>query len=285
MAKCKRKVAVVTDSSSSVTQAMAQEYGVHVLPLYVAVGGRTYRDGIDLGSELFYPLLRASKQLPTTSQLTVLDFVQAYSALSDQAEAIVSIHVSQKLSATVDSARVASRQLPEVPVHVIDSHSVSMGLGLMVIAASHAAAAGQDAAGVIRVVEELIPKINLIFTLETLEYLHKGGRIGGASALLGSVLSINPVLHLTDGRIEPFEKPRTKKRAVQRILNLMGERVGRHRAVHASVVHAAAADEAQVLAEEVAARFHPVELLTADIGPVLSTHAGPGALGVAFYAD
>jgi DegV family protein with EDD domain len=283
MAELKRKLAIVTDSTSSLTQAMGQEYGVHVLPVYLTFGAQSYRDGIDLDAEQFYRLLRGSKQLPTTSQPTVADFVQAYKALSEQAEAIVSIHLSQKMSATLDSARAAVKELPDLPIHVIDSRSTSMGLGLMAIAAARAAAAGQDAAGVVRLVEGLIPKMNLIFTVQTLEYLHKGGRIGGASALFGLVLSIKPVLYLRDGQVEPLEKPRARKRAVERVLNRMAERVGSHAAVHASVVHCAAPDEAQLLAEQVAARFHCVQLLTAEGGPIIGIHAGPGTLGVAFY--
>ena len=285
MSELERKVAVVTDSTSSLTQAMGQEYGIHVLPIYVLFGTQTYRDGVDLDAESFYRLLRESKQLPTTSQPTVVDFVQAYSALSKQAEAIVSIHLSQEMSATLDSALGASRELPDVPIHVIDSRSTSMHLGLIAIAAARAAAAGQDAAEVVRLVEGLIPQANIIFTVKTMEYLRKGGRIGGATALLGSALSIKPVLYVRDGQVEPLEKPRTRKRAVGRVLDLMAERVGSSQAVHAAVLHCDAPDEVQVLAEQVTARFHCVELLTTEAGPIIGTHCGPGTLGVAFYAE
>jgi len=168
---------------------------------------------------------------------------------------------------------------------VIDSRSTSMGLGLMAIAAARAAASGQDAAEIVRIVERLIPKMNVIFTVQTLEYLRKGGRIGGATALLGIALSIKPVLYLKDGQVEPLEKPRTRKRAVERVLDLMAERVGSRAAVHASVVHCAAPGDVQFLAEQVRSHFHCVELLTAEAGPIIGTHAGPGTLGVAFYTD
>jgi DegV family protein with EDD domain len=283
MSEPKRKVAVVTDGTSSLTQAMGQEYGVHVAPIYVMFGTQTYRDGIDLDAESFYSLLRDSEQLPTTSQPTVVDFVQMYTDLSHQAEAIVSIHVSPKMSATLDSALLASKELPDVPIHVIDSRTVSMGLGLMAIAAARAAAAGQDATEIVRLVEGLIPKMNIFFTVETLEYLHKGGRIGGATALLGSALSIKPVLYVNDGQVGPLEKPRTRKRAIGRLLDLMAERVGASEVVHATVLHCDVPDEAQALAEQVAARFHCVELLTTEAGPIIGTHAGPGTLGLVFY--
>jgi DegV family protein with EDD domain len=278
------QVAIVTDGISSMTQAMGQEYGVHVAPIYIVFDTQTYRDGIDLDAEQFYRLLRGSKQLPTTSQPTVADFVQLYTQLSRQAQSIVSIHASKKVSATVDSARAARKELPDVPIHVIDTRTLSMGQGLMVIAATRAAADGQDATEIVRLVEGLIPKTHVIFTVETLEYLHKGGRIGGATALLGSALSIKPVLHLEDGQVEPLEKPRTRKKAVGRLLDLMAERVGSSEAVHVAVLHCDAPGDAGRLAEQVAARFHCAELLTIEAGPTIGAHGGPGVLGVAFYA-
>jgi DegV family protein with EDD domain len=264
---------------------MGQEHGIHVVPIYVFFGTQTYHDGVDLDAELFYRLLSAYEQLPTTSQPTPADFVEVYTALAGQAEAIVSIHISHKMSATLDSALTASKQLPDVPIHVIDSRSTSLHLGLIAIAAARAAAAGQDASEVVRLVEGLIPKTNIIFTVETMEYLHKGGRIGGATALLGSALRIKPVLYVKDGQVEPLEKPRTRKRAVGRVLGLMAERVETSEAVHVAVLHCDAPDEAQVLAEQVAARFQCVELLTAEAGPIIGTHCGPGTLGLAFYAE
>ncbi len=285
MGQSKHKVSIVTDSTSSMTQAMGQEYGVHVIPVYIAFGTQTYLDGVEINSELFYRLLRGSKQLPTTSQPTAADFVGVYSALSEQAEAIVSIHVSHKMSATFDLALIASKHLSDVPIHVLDSRSTSLGLGLIAIAAARAAAAGQDAAKVVRLVEALIPKTNIIFTVQTLEYMRKGGRIGGATALLGSALSIKPILYVRDGMVEPLEKPRTRRRAVARVLDLMAERVGSSEAVHAAVLHCAVPDDAQVLAEQVAARFQCVELITTEAGPIIGTHCGPGTLGVAFYTE
>lgn len=285
MSELKSKVAVVTDSTSSLTPAIGREYGIAVAPIYVTFGTRTYRDGVDLDSESFYRLLRESEELPTTAQPTAGDFVQIYTALSEEAEAIVSIHISHEMSATLDLALTARKQLPQVPIHLIDSRSVSMGLGLMAIAAARAAAAGQDAAQVVRLVEGLIPKMNIIFTVETLDYLRKGGRIGRAAALVGSALRIKPVLQVEEGEVGPLERPRTRRRAVRRLLDLMGQRVGASQTVHAAVLHCDVPDEAEALAEQVAARFDCVELLTTDAGPIIGTHAGPGTLGVVFYTE
>jgi DegV family protein with EDD domain len=278
------KVAIVTDGISSLTPAMGQEYGIHVMPIYVMFGTTSYLDGVDLDSEKFYSLLNGNKQLPTTSQPTVADFVRAYTELSQKAEAIVSIHASKKVSATVDCAQTACKELPDVPIYVIDTRTLAMAEGQIAIAAARAAADGQDAEQIVQLVEELSPKTNVIFTVETLEYLRRGGRIGAASALLGSALQIKPVLHIEDGQVAPLEKPRTKKRAIERVLDLMAERVG-DKPVNAAVLHCHALDEAQRLAERVTTRFDCQELLITEAGPVIGTHAGPGTLGVTFYTN
>jgi DegV family protein with EDD domain len=202
---------------------------------------------------------------------------------STEGAAIVSIHGSEKMTATVNSARAAAKRLPDIPIHVIDSQSISMGLGLMAIAAAHAAAAGQDAEAIVQLVEGLIDKMSIYFTVETLEYLHKGGRIGGATALIGSLLSIKPVLTVENGRVEPCEKPRSRRRAVQRVLDLMAEKVGSAQTVHVGVMHCDALEDGQALAEQVKERFHPVELIVAETGPTIGVHGGPGTVGVSFY--
>ncbi len=279
------KVAIVTDAISSMSQAMGQEYGVHVMPVYIMFGTDTYRDGIDLDSDEFYRLLRSNGQLPTTSQPTVADFIKLYTELSQQAEAIVSIHASKKVSATVDSARAACKELPDVPIHVIDCNTLTMAQGHVAIAAARAADEGQSAEEIVQLVENLAPQTNVIFAVETLEYLRKGGRIGTATALLGSALRVKPVLHIEDGQVAPLEKPRTKKRAIERVLDLMAERVGTAGSVNAAVIHCDAPDEAQRLTERLSARFDCQELITAEAGSVIGTHAGPGTLGVTFYTN
>ena len=280
-----KMIKIVTDSTSSLPPTLAEEHGIHVMPVYVIFGEQSFQDGVDLTAEQFYHLLRESKKLPTTAQPSVMDFVQVYTRLARQAEAIVSIHLSHEMSATLDSALAAARELPQMPIHVIDSRSVSMGLGFMALAAARAAAEGKSVAEVVRTAEDLIPRMKVIFTVDTLEYLHRGGRIGGAAALLGSALSIKPVLYVKDGRVEALEKARTRKRAKGRVLSIMEEWIGSASVVHASVLHAAAPEEAQALADQVASRFHCAELHTAEAGPIIGTHAGPGTLGVAFYTE
>ena len=173
-------VKIVTDGTSSLTPEMGLEYGVHVVPLYVMFGEQTYVDGVDLSSAEFYRLLKENPQHPTTSQPTPEDFVQAYTAVWEsmpegEGNAIVSVHASLKLSATVNSARLAAEQLPEMDIRILDSQSISMGLGLMAIAAARAAKEGQSADEIVQLVEKLIQEVHVVFTVDTLEYLHKGG--------------------------------------------------------------------------------------------------------------
>lgn len=288
------KVAIVTDSTSSLPPHLAEEHGIHVMPIYVTfacagaagTGGRqTFRDGVDLDAEQFYRRLRESKELPTTAQPSVMDFVQAYTELARQAEAIVSIHLCHAMSATLDSALAAARELPQVPIHVIDSRSVSMGLGLMALEAARVAAAGRGAAEVIGTVKDLIPRMKLIFTVNSLEYLHKGGRIGGAAALLGLALRIKPILCVKDGQVEALERTRTRRRAKERLLEIMEAWAGSAPAAHVAVLHAAVPEEARVLADQVTSRFHCGELHITEAGPIIGTHAGPGTLGLAFYSE
>jgi DegV family protein with EDD domain len=244
---------------------------------------KTYQAGVDLETSEFYRLMHASKKLPTTAQPTAADFINLYTRLADEADEIVTVVISHHMSATLQSAEMAKEQFTKVPVHIIDSESVSLGFGMMAIAAARVAAQGQDAKAVIQLVEEIKRRINVIFTVDTLEYLHKGGRIGGATAFLGSALSIKPILYIKDGRIEPLEKQRTRKRSVARLLKIMEEKVGSDE-VHVAILHGNIPDEAHELEQQIRGRFNCVELVTSEMGPVIGVHAGPGTLGLVFYS-
>ena len=280
----KQKVAIITDGACSLTPAMGKEFGLHVVPVHVSFNGKSYKSGVDLDADEFYRLLRTSKDLPTTSQPTALDFVNANTQLAEEAEEIVTIVVSHHLSATLQSAQMAQQEFSTVPVHVIDSESVSLGLGMIAIAAARAAAEGQNAQQILQLVERIKKSINIIFTVDTLEYLHKGGRIGGGAAFLGSALKIKPILYVKDGRIEPLEKQRTQTRAIARMLELVEEKAGESK-THFAILHCDAEKEAQELGEKVKAKFNCASLVISEAGSVIGTHAGPGTLGVVFYPD
>ena len=287
-------IALVTDSSAYLPPALIQQYGVHVIPLYVHFGSETFRDGIELTTGEFYDRLQRADTLPTTSQPSVGDFLELYRRLSQEAEAIVSIHISSGLSGTVPSAlgarqaliaEAAKRGVDPPVIHVVDSTFTSVGLGLLVTAAARAIEAGQSAEAVVRTVEDLIPRMRVIFVVDTLEYLQKGGRIGGAAALLGSMLQIKPVLHLTGGHIDVLEKVRTTRKAKRRLLGIMEEQVGQAGAVHVAITHANVPEEAETLRQRVADHFECRELFVSELSPVIATHVGPGTVGLAFYAE
>jgi len=279
-----KHVVVVTDSTAGLPADLAAQSGVHVIPLWVHFGEEGYRDGVDLTTEQFYPMLSKARDLPTTSQPSVGEFLEVYRSLADQAEAIVSIHISSELSGTMASALAAREIFQDVPVHVVDSRSTAMGLGLIALAAARAAAEGHTAEQVVAVAEQLVPRTNVIFVVDTLEYLHKGGRIGGASALLGSLIQIKPILHLDKGRIEALDKVRTRLKAMDRLMEIVAEHAAGAGSLHASVVHAQAKDEAEVLRERVSGAFRCAELTVAGVSPAIGTHVGPGTVGIALCA-
>jgi DegV family protein with EDD domain len=280
-----KRVIVVTDSTAGLPADLAAQAGLRVIPLWVYFGEQGYRDGVDITTEQFYPMLAKSKKLPTTSQPSAGEFVEFYRSLAGEAEAIVSIHISAELSGTVASAQAARDMMADLPVHVVDSRSASMGLGLIALAAARAAAAGQSAEQVAALAERIVPRMNIVFVVDTLEYLHKGGRIGGASAFLGSLIQIKPILQLEKGRIEALEKVRSRQKAIDRLLEILSERAGSGVPVRAALIHAQAPGEAEALRERMAGKYSFDELYVAGLSPAIGTHTGPGTIGAGFYTD
>ena len=278
----KHKVAVVTDGACSLTPVQGPEFGLQVVPVYVNFGDQSFKSGVDLDAAEFYRMLRGSKALPSTSQPTAQDFIDAYTRLADEVDEIVTVVISHHMSATLQSAQKAREQFTKVPVHIVDSESAATGLGLMAIATARAAAEGKSGAEVEQFARQVRKTLNIMFTVDTLEYLRRGGRIGGATAFLGTALAIKPVLYVREGRIEPLGRVRTRRRALDHLLELVGEKVGAQEA-HFAILHCDAEVEAGEFAQRLKANFNCAEVLTFEAGPVIATHAGPGTLGVAFY--
>lgn len=274
------KTAIITDSSAYLPDDLIQKYGIHVIPLTVIFGEEMLLDVVDIDISEFHRRLSEGPIHPSTTQPNPEDFTAFYEKLANDYDGILAVLISSELSGTVNSALVAKEAFDRIPVRVIDSRSTSMGLGLAVLAAAEAVAAGKSLDEVEAVAREVCSNVKVLFVVDTLEYLHKGGRIGGASRFLGTALGLKPLLHLNDGRVDGLEKVRTKRKAVDRMLELAGE-YANGRPVHAAVIHAAAPDEAETLKSVVMERFNCIDLHVTDLSPAIATHAGPGTLGIA----
>lgn len=278
-------IAIVTDSTADLPADVAREYQIEIVPLYIHFGESTFRAGVNLTNEQFLYRLQSSVSMPTTEPPTVQDFQDVYKRLLGQYDQIISIHISSKLSETYNHA-VAARELLGAPnIHVIDSLSVSAGLGLMAVEAARMAAAHQPVEAILKQVEAMTAHHRLYFIVNTLEYLHKGGRIGGARALLGTALQMKPLLTLQEGHIEPLETVRTKPKAIARLRQLVADGLAGRASIRLAIAHSAVPDEARRLEDDLVAVMEPVYTLFCEIGPVVATHGGPGVLGVAFYSD
>ncbi len=279
------RVAIVTESSSNLPPEVVEEYGIHVLPLKVIWEEKVFRDGVDLTPQEFYSRLRMDHYMPTTAAFSPSEFLETFRSLAQEHEAIVAILLSQDLTGSVEAAQIASQMAPTLPVHIVDSRTAAMAQGFIVLEAARAAAAGANAEQVVARAQEMIPRVQFLATLETLEYLRRGGRIGTAAAFLGSMLQMKPIVGIppAHGTVVGVARPRTWKRAVEQMLDLMGEAVG-ERPVHVAVSHGDQEEEAHALAEKLRRRFDVRELYITYFTAVMGAHAGP-ALCVAFYAD
>ena len=270
-------VRVVTDSTADLPADLARELGITVVPLTVHFGEETYYDGVDITSGQFFDRLRTAKVLPRTSQPSVGAFRDAYRGLAAEADGIVSVHISSKLSGTYNAALLAAEGVTEVPIRVVDSRTASLGLGIVAMEAARAAREGGDLEAVARVAESTRERVPIVFTLDTLEYLARGGRIGRASALMGTLLNIKPILTVEDGEIAPLERVRTRTKALDRLCDLL---FGREQVRLGAVAHAQCPQDAERLAAQFRARYPGVPIITGHVGPVIGVYTGPGAVGL-----
>jgi len=279
------KIVVVTDSSAYIPEEALGGLSIPVIPLWVMWGDENFRDGVDIDPPAFYRRLRESELFPTTSQPSAGEFEDFFRQAGAGADAIVGVFITSKLSGTVANALAAQARLSELTIRVVDSLSVSMGLGFIALAAARAAAAGESLDTVVAAAEEMRDRMHLIFTVDTLEYLHRGGRIGGAKWLMGTALKIKPLLHFEDGTIEPLAQVRTKRKAIAQMLEVAEERLGGRRMAEAAVIHADSPAEGDAIAEQVRERFGVSPVHRAPLSPAIGTHGGPGTVGIAFYAE
>ena len=272
-------VKIVTDSTADLPGELAQELGITVVPVYLRFGEKVYRDGVDISQDEFYQKLEESPVHPTTSQPTPADFADVYHKLAEGADEIVSIHLSAKTSGTYNSA-LQGRELAATRSHieVVDSLSVTMGLGLIAMAAARLAEAGEGLQGVMAEIRQAIPSIRLLGVFDTLKYLLLGGRISKAKAIVGSVLSVKPLITMRDGELVQAGLARTRSKGMERLFDSVKNALNIQ---ELAIVHSTTPDEAGSLKERIGSIFDKRRIHLARLGPGLGVHGGPGTLIIA----
>ncbi len=279
------KVAVVTDSTAYLPEDLVAKYNITVIPLVVIWGEESLRDNIDIGPDAFYDRLSTAKTMPSTSQPTVKAFADAFEKLHTEGYEILTVVISSALSGTLDSATQAKNMLPDAKIELVDSQHTSLPLAYMAFSAARAAQNGGSLAECKQLTETIRDHAEVFFAVDTLEFLHRGGRIGGASRFLGTALGLKPILKLVEGKVEAIEKVRTSKRAHAKLVDLLKEHVDGQSPINMmGVVNAVNKDSADKLMAEIKENFSPNEVMMADLSPVLGTHTGPGTVGVAIVA-
>jgi DegV family protein with EDD domain len=280
------KVAVITDSTAYIPDALLKTHHITVTPQVLIWGEETLYDGVDILPDEFYKRLKTAKIMPTTSQVPIVFMKDEFEKLFESGYEVLGIFLSAKLSGTMQSAIQAREMLPKAAnkIVIVDSNSTAMAMGFQVLTAARAAQSGSSLAECQKLAEEARSHTGVYFVVDTLEFLRRGGRIGGAQALLGSALNIKPILELRDGRIESVEKVRTKSKAIDRMIDLVAEKVAGQTPVRLATLHANAEAEARAALETVALRLQPIESVFASVSPAIGAHAGPGTIGLAFMA-
>ena len=278
------KIANVTDSTAYIPPDLIEQYNISVAPLVLIWGDETYEDGVDIQPDEFYTRLENAKVMPSTSQATPKTFHKIYTDLLEQDYEILTVLISSALSGTVVSAVQVQAEMPGAPIEIVDSYNTAMALGFQVLQVARAAEEGANLAECKEIAEQAREHTGVIFAVDTLEFLHRGGRIGGASRYLGTALNIKPILEVRDGRIEALEKVRTRKKSFIRLLELIGERIDGREPVRLATLHANSPQDAQELLDMAKDKFNPVETVFSEVSPVIGTHVGPGTVGLAYCA-
>ena len=276
------RTAIVTDSTTYIPQDLVKKYGIYVAPQQIIWGTETFRDGVDMSPTQFYERLKNDKENPKTSQASPGTFKELFSEALKSADSVLAIVLSNKLSQTFNSANLAKSEFPGAQIEVVDSLATAMATGFMALAAARAAAEGKSLAFLKKTAEDDISKVGVVFVVDTLDYLHRGGRIGGAQKFIGNALNVKPVLELRDGRVEPLERVRTKKKAVEFMINTIAGRVAGKGPLQLATVHANAEAEARELLAAASEKMKPAEALLTEVSPVVGAHTGPGTVGLAW---
>lgn len=277
-------VKIITDTTSCLSSEKARLYQIPVIPQVIHFGEETFLEGVNMDSASFMARLRSSKELPKTAAPPPELFTKEFERLVPLGEPILCIHPSSDLSGTVRSATVAAQDFPGADIRVLDTRLIASPLGTLVEQAAKWAAEGIEADTIVARLNDLSARCRIYFLVDTLEFLARGGRIGHASALLGSVLQIKPILALKDGKIEAHEKERTHRRAVNRLKEIVLEQAAKNHTAMVTVMEASVPEIAKTLAQEIGSELNQTEVPISHMPPAIITHAGPGLLAVGFFA-
>ena len=284
-----KKVAIVTDTTACIPQEQVTRYDIEIVPVQLIFEDRAYRDGIDISPTEFYALLRQANKLPTTSASSPDPYLEAYRKASQRAESILCLTEPSNFSAMFNSALVAKEMaktaLSNVVIEVVDCATAAAGQGLVALAAARVAASGKNLGEVMTTAQDIMHRVNLFATLDTLHYLVKGGRVPQAAALVNSLLKIKPIFTLNHAEAHTVALPRTIPSAIKRMTKLMEKKVVTGQRLHVAVMHADVLDKAVALRNRIAAHFDCAELFITEFTPVMGVHTGPGLLGIAFYGE
>lgn len=278
-------IKIVTDTTCDLLPDMAEEHDITIVPINIHFGTEMYKEGVDMDWDLFYRKIDEMRIIPTTSQPSVGEFAEVYRRLaSEGADAIVSTHVTGKLSGTYQSATMASQEVAdEVKVYPHDSLAGSAALGLACVEASRMARAGRSPEEIIARLDGIRSRVNVVLVMENLEYPRMSGRVGGLKAALGSVINLKPVVSLEDGLLEIAENVRTRKKSLERLLDIAEERVGTTTPINVGVIHARAPEVGAEMLARAKERFNCQESYLTELCASLTVHFGPGTIGLCFY--
>lgn len=278
-------IRIVTDSTCEAPPELLAHPAVTVVPLYVIFGQESLRDNVDISREQFWARLPQSPQIPTTSQATPAQFEAPFKAFTDNGDEVIALMLSSKLSRTYESAVLAKNNLPGRPIDVIDSESISIGMGVMLERAFAMVEAGATRAEIVAMLERARAQTLILFTLQTLEYLQRGGRIGKAQAFVGTLLQFKPLLSITDGEVHPAARVRSMGKAIETMQDLLAQHTtARGPQVHVAVTHAGSPEVAAQVAAALSSQFNTSHSFVCTLGPVIGTHVGPGTVGAAVSA-
>lgn len=279
------KIALLTDSTAYIPQDLVKKYNITVAPQVLIWEGQELADGVDIMPTQFYERLKKATVMPSTSQVTVGTILQIFKGLLDQDYEVLAILISSKLSGTINSAVQAVAALPEgAPVKIVDSQSVAMAMGFHVLTVARAIEQGASLDEAAKLAEKCIPTTGVVFAVDTLEFLHRGGRIGGGKRFLGTALNVKPILELVDGKVEGVEQVRTRSKSLTRLVELTEKRIDGRTPVRLAALHANAEEDAKIVLQEAIARLNPIETVMSEVSPVVGAQAGPGTVGLAFMA-